>query len=267
MKVNPSTTLRINSEQSRTVNLLGVKIDDVSIPEIADIVKEWLSKPGKYYIITPNPEIVVMAQKDLELKKIINEADLAIPDGRGLKLSGDIVCNSPGIDVLEALVKLAADLAVTVGFLGGEEGVAKKTAECLQKKYKNLKVIFAESGGEIDNNGNVIARNKVTKQSSQEIATPFGLAMTKTDLLFVAFGPPKQEKWIAKNLDKLPIKVAMGVGGSFDYISGKTYRAPVLIRKLGFEWLFRLVLQPWRIKRQLALLEYIWLLTRSKLKV
>lgn len=255
---------------------MGVKIDDLSIPKIVEKVKEWLKKGGKYYIVTPNPEIVIMAQKDLELKRILNKADLAIPDGVGLKLFSDIVCNSPGIDVLEGLVKLAADLGATVGFLGGGEGVAQKTAERLTKKYPNLKVSFAsgditvdETGREVDSNGDVAGSkyyvlSKKTKENKNFHNTKY--IIPNTDLLFVAFGPPKQEKWIAKNLDKLPVKVAMGVGGSFDYISGKTYRAPVLIRKLGFEWLFRLLLQPWRVKRQLALFEYIWLLTKAKLK-
>jgi len=80
----------------------------------------------------------------------------------------------------------------------------------------------------------------------------------QTDLLFIAFGPPKQEKWIANNLDKVPIKVAMGVGGAFDYLSGNVFRAPKWLRDLGMEWLFRLSLQPWRIKRQLSLLKFIF---------
>ena len=86
------------------------------------------------------------------------------------------------------------------------------------------------------------------------------------DILFVAFGFPKQEQWIAENLDKIPVKVAMGVGGAFDYISGNVPRSPVFIRKLGLEWLFRLIIQPWRLKRQLALFKFIYLVLREKLK-
>lgn len=86
------------------------------------------------------------------------------------------------------------------------------------------------------------------------------------DILFVAFGAPKQEMWISKNLNKIPVKIAIGVGGAFDYISGKTLRAPGFIRNIGLEWLFRLIAQPWRIKRQLALLEFIWLVIKEKLK-
>jgi N-acetylglucosaminyldiphosphoundecaprenol N-acetyl-beta-D-mannosaminyltransferase len=89
--------------------------------------------------------------------------------------------------------------------------------------------------------------------------------MVSIDILFVALGAPKQEFWINKNLDKIPVKVAIGVGGAFDYISGKTPRAPTFIRSVGLEWLFRLVVQPWRIKRQLALIEFIRLVVKEKL--
>lgn len=233
------------------VNLLGVKIDDISKGQTVTIVKEWLKEKRKHYIVTPNPEIVVMAQKDKELIEVLNQASLAIPDGVGLKLSGDIVCNTPGIDVLESLVKLSADLGFTTGFLGGGNGIAEKASERLQKKYKNLKVSFAAAGGGVNNEG----------QAETEIKVP------STDILFVAFGPPKQEKWIAKNLDKLDVKVAMGVGGAFDVICGRVPRAPKLVRNLGLEWLFRLIVQPWRFKRQLALVEFIWLLISKKRNV
>lgn len=231
-------------------DILGVKIDDITLNEAVELVGKWLNGVGKHYIVTPNPEIVMMAQKDEELKKIINNADLAIPDGVGLKLAGDIECITPGIDVMEKLIKMVSERGFTTGFLGGRGGVAEKVAECLKEKYPKLKVTFAESGGEVDKEGKLLKLLKLPK-------------LLNCDLLFVAFGPPKQEKWIDKNLDKISVKVAMGVGGAFDYLSGNVPRAPRWIRNLGWEWLFRLIIQPWRIKRQLALLKYIWLLTKG----
>lgn len=215
--------------------VLGIKIDDVGIDAAVEVVVNWLKKPGKHYIVTPNPEIIMMAQKDQQLKNILNNADLAIPDGVGLKLTTDIVMTTPGIDLMKELIKLAANQGLTIGFLGGRDGVAKKAAECLLRKYPKLKVTFAQSGGQVDQ---------------------------QCDLLFVALGAPKQEKWIAKNLPKLPVRVAMAVGGSLDYLSGRVPRAPQFIRKIGFEWLFRLVIQPWRIKRQLALVKYLLYMLR-----
>lgn len=236
--------------------VLGINIDDVTMNQVIEIAEGWLSKPGKHYIVTPNPEILVMAQDDRDLKEVINNADLAIPDGVGLKLTGDIVMTTPGIDVMEGLIKMAEEKGFTVGFLGGRGEVAAKIAECLRKKYPKLKISFADSGGEVDENGKML--------SDYRLPTTAEDGSQKTvDLLFVAFGPPKQEKWIAKNLSKLPVKVAMGVGGAFDYLSGKVPRAPIWIRNLGFEWLFRLCLQPWRIKRQSTLIRYLYLLLRG----
>ncbi len=233
-------------------DVLGVKIDDISIDQVVDTVKEWLSKKGRYYIVTPNPEIVVMAQKDLELKKIINQADLSLADGNGLKLATDIECISPGVDVMEVLVKMASVWAATIGLLGGRGDVAKNTAERLKKKYPKLIVNYALSGPVIP--------IKVGAYTNNDLSIPDQVRDQRCDILFVAFGPPKQEEWMAKNLDKIPVKVVMGVGGSFDYISGKVLRAPLWVRNLKLEWLFRLVRQPWRINRQLVLIKYLFLL-------
>lgn len=216
------------------VNVLGVKVDDVNMAEALAIVEKWIWNPGKYYIVTPNPEMIVAARYDPVFKKILNGADLSIPDGSGLKLSGKIKNILAGTDFMEELIKLAAERSFTTGFLGGKDGVAERCTECLLRKYPKLKVLFASG----DTNAKI----------------------PPCDLLFVALGHKKQERWIVENLDKIPVHVAMGVGGAFDYLSGSVPRAPQGLRNLGFEWLFRLVVQPWRIKRQLVLLEYLWLL-------
>lgn len=223
--------------------ILGIKIDDVSIEQAVGIVEKWLNDDGKHYIVTPNPEIVLMAQKDQKLKEIINNADLAIPDGGGLKLASvkNVIY---GTDFMEKLVERYTDWGHTVGFLGGRDKVAERCAERLKSKYPKLKVSFARGDIDVDNNG--------------EATTHYPIPTTR--LLFVAFGPPKQEKWIAKNLPELNVKVAMGVGGAFDFLSKTVPRAPKWLRNLGLEWLFRLIVQPWRIKRQLALLKYLWLI-------
>ena len=230
--------------------VLGIKIDDVSIDQAVEVVIDWLKKRGKHYIVTPNPEIVVMAQQDQELNRILNQADLAIPDGNGLRIGTDMVCITPGIDLMEELIKASLDYGFTIGLLGGKLGIAKKAAECLLRKYPRLKITFANDGGIINEDGEMIGED--TKY-----------IIPNTDLLFVGFGPPKQEKWIAKNLDKISVRIAMAVGGSLDYLSGTVPRAPKLIRKIGLEWFFRLIREPWRIKRQLALIEYLRLLMLS----
>lgn len=215
------------------VDILGIKIDDITIDEALTQAEKWVINPGKHYIVTPNPEFIIAAQKDPVFKKILNEADLAIPDGVGLKISGKIKNTFAGTDFMERLIQLSAEKSFAVGFLGGKDGVAEKCAECLKRKYPTLKVLFTSADTEVK--------------------------IPPLDLLFVALGHVKQEKWIAKNLDKIPVHVAMGVGGAFDYLSGRVPRAPKWLRSLGLEWLFRLILQPTRIKRQLALLRYLWL--------
>lgn len=209
--------------------VLGVKIDDITLEEAVERVEKWVRGGGKHYIVTPNPEFLVIAQEDKDFKDILNKADLAIPDGVGLKFAGikNIV---PGTDLMEKLIKLSADNGFTIGFLGGRDGVAEKLAERLKEIYQTISVV------------------------------PPG---SPTDLLFIAFGAPKQEKWISGNLGKVPAKVMMGVGGAFDYLSGSVPRAPGFVRKIGFEWLFRLIVQPWRIKRQLSLIKYLILLMRD----
>lgn len=216
------------------VDILGIKIDDVNIDEALAQVEKWIWRAGKYYIVTPNPEFIVAAQKDSVFKKILNNADLSIPDGVGLKLSGKIKNTFSGTDFMEKLIGISAEKGFVVGFLGGKDGVAEKAAECLKRKYPTLKVSF-------------------TSADTESLIPPL-------DILFVALGHIKQEKWIADNLDKIPVHLAMGVGGAFDYLSGQVPRAPVWVRNLGFEWLFRLIIQPWRIKRQLALIKYLWLI-------
>lgn len=216
------------------VNILGVNIDDINMAEAVALVEKWVWNPGKHYIVTPNPEMIVAAWTDPLFKKILNDADLSIPDGSGLKLSGKIKNILAGTDFMERLVGMASEKGFTAGFLGGRYGVAKRCVECLLRKYPKLKVSFTSAD----------TKTKIPP----------------SDLLFVALGHLKQEKWIALNLEKIPVHVAMGVGGAFDYLSGDVSRAPEVLRGLGFEWLFRLFIQPWRIKRQLVLFKYLWLL-------
>ncbi|MBI2600958.1 WecB/TagA/CpsF family glycosyltransferase [Candidatus Daviesbacteria bacterium] len=235
------------------VDVLGVKINDITLDEAIKIAEKLINAPGKYYIVTPNPEIIVAAQKDLRYKNILNDADLAIPDGIGLKFSGKVKNRVTGVDFVEKLIGLCAQKGYTVSFLGGEEGVAEKAKERLKAQYQNISVKFAGSGGRFDKEGNLL--------SGQSAKIP------PSDVLLVALGPGKQEKWIAANLKNTPVKLFIAVGGTLDYLSGNISRAPKFVRNLGLEWFYRVILQPWRIKRQLALIKYIWLLTSARLRM
>ncbi len=250
-----------------SISILDVRIDRVEMNQALEIVEDWLKEKGKHVIVTPNVEFVLQAQTDPKFKQILNEADLAIPDSARFGwaekvlsskylvlrllylpfvLAPRLISDFPvttGTDLMFKLCETAAEKGYAIALLGGGEKIAAKTAECLKQSYPSLNITFSEAGGRVDQEGN----SEFRVQSSK----------FKTDILFVAFGQVKQEKWISQNLDKLDIKLAVGVGGAFDYISGQVPRAPSWLRNLGFEWLFRLIIQPWRLKRQLRLIEFI----------
>jgi N-acetylglucosaminyldiphosphoundecaprenol N-acetyl-beta-D-mannosaminyltransferase len=227
--------------------LLGVGFSDANKREVLEfIITSLQNQSEKYYIVTPNPELLVIASKDSNYQRVLNNARLALPDGIGVMIAGKLLGISlkekiHGVDLIESLSKEVSKQPITVGFLGAGPNIAELTAECLKKKYPGLKV------------------NLVLEEWSEDLKNG------KVDILFVAFGSPKQEIWISENLDILPAKVVIGVGGSFDFISGKVRRAPLFMRKIGFEWLFRLIIQPWRIKRQLRLIQFIFLVLKEKL--
>lgn len=253
------------------VNILGVGIDKVTQPQAAEQILKWLKGSGKHYVVTPNLEFIMAAQRDRQFKAILNAADLAVPDSArfGWALYQLAVKNplrklvgwpgfltpklfdfpvTTGTDLMEELIQRCAQQGLTVGFLGGGDGVALKLTERLKRRFPKLKVCLAEGRVTVDRQGRVTdGQNLLDRQE------------LPLDLLFVAFGQVKQEKWIAKNLDRFPAKVAIGVGGAFDYLSGKVHRAPKIVRKLGFEWLYRLILQPWRLKRFWALVRFVFL--------
>lgn len=226
--------------------LLGIDFSIASEKQVLEYtIQKISSRDKKFYVVTPNPEILVMANRNGEYKKVLNKAKLALPDGAGIIWASKILGISlkekiTGIDLVQNLCKAVARQPITVGFLGSREGVAVKTAECLKKIYPSLKVKFASS--ELD---------QLDK-------------LDQCDILFVALGSPKQELWIARNIHKLPVKAAIGVGGAFDMISGEVPRAPVFVQNLGLEWFFRLIIQPWRIKRQMRLLKFIYLVLKEK---
>lgn len=229
--------------------ILGVAFSNAPENLILEyIVKSVKNSSEKYYIVTPNPELLVIAHNNVRYKKILNSAKLALPDGIGVVLASKLLGKGiegriTGVGLVNKLCKSVAEKPITVGFLGGKPGIADKTAECLTQNYPGLKVVFTQSGRPDESTVKLIDK--------------------KIDILFVAFGSPKQEIWISENLNKLPVKVVIGVGGAFDFISGEVKRAPVWIRQIGLEWLFRLILQPWRIKRQLSLIYFIILILKE----
>ncbi len=242
------------------VDILGVKIDKISFKDLMMKISGFLHSGTGHYIITANPEIVIKAQKDPEFRDVINKADLVIPDGIGLFFASKIVSRRnnlddrvQGIDLMYRIVSSFDKLAQKrkVFFLGARGENAKLTALKLKKNFPDFEIAGFFSG-EAGEKGDRIAVSIINQ--------------TRADVLFVAYGAPKQEKWIARNLKKMPsVRLAIGVGGAFDIISGKISRAPRWMRRIGLEWFWRLLKEPQRIGRIYdATIKFGWLVLTKK---
>lgn len=242
----------------------GIRLNSTSQTRLLRKIMARIEKNKKTFIVTPNPEFIVYAQRHSWFKKIINQSDFAIPDGIGLVLASKILGQQirervSGTDLMEKLCQEAAKRGWRVFLLGAKPGRAKKTLAVLKKRYPYLKG-WAEAGPKL--NLQPITYNLLPKKEIIKVIKSINLK--KPDFLFVAFGMGKQEKFIWDNWNKLDVKLAMGVGGAFDYLSGQVPRGPKWVRNLGLEWLFRLIKEPWRWRRQLALPEFIWLVIKEK---
>jgi len=232
--------------------VLGVGITNATEKEVLEYVVNFIeNEKGQCFITTPNPEILVYAKHNKAFADILKVADISLADGVGVVVAGAILGKSlksriTGIDFMKNLCEKVSKKPITVGFLGGKGDVALKASECLEKEFWGLDVQLAEAGNP-------------DEKTAKRIRELRGI-----DILFVGFGFPKQEEWIAKYLPELPVRVAMTVGGSFDTVSGSLPRAPMAMRKMGLEWLWRLFLQPSRWKRQLSLLTFIYLVLKER---
>lgn len=231
---------------------------------MAEIVNE-----RKIFIVTPNPEIIVCAQKDLELAKILNQASFALPDGAGVVLAsgGRLKKRIAGADFAEDLIRACAEKGWKVFLLGGKEGVAEKAAANLKRKFSknNIKLdqnfeIRSFSGPKLTEEGKPV--NK--KEAERECEAVRRINNFRPHVLLVGIGAPRQEKWLYLHFGKLRINVGMVVGGAFDFWAGTALRAPKIVQELNLEWFWRLIREPWRIRRQLGLLRFVYLLAKSR---
>ena len=241
-------------------DILGIKINSESEQEIIQKISEYINSGQKTRIFTPNPEMIVEAQKDNDFKSILNRAEITIPDGKGLIWASKILhkrlrTTITGTDLMIKLCEEASHKNWIVFLLGGRRGLVDKTKSVLELKYPKIKIIGCLEASPLSGD-DLKTREEVLNIIGKE----------KIDLLFVAYGAPKQEKWIHRNINHLPVNVAMGVGGAFNYISGSVKRAPKWIRKVGLEWFYRLIAEPWRWKRQLKLIRFSYLVFLNRIQ-
>lgn len=233
-----------DSAHLQTVAILDVPVHKVTGEQALDAVDRFLAEPRLHQIATVNPEFVMTARRDRQFREILQSADLCLPDGVGLLLAsrwlGDpLPQRVAGSDFVYQLAELAARNRWRLFLLGAAPGVADEAAAILSNRYPDLLVAGTYSG---------------SPEPSQDDSIVPRVNESNADILYVAYGAPAQDKWIARNRDRLPaVRVAMGVGGSLDFIVGRSVRAPHWMRRAGLEWLHRLFREPWRWRRMLAL--------------
>lgn len=232
-------------------SLLGIPIDKESKTDILEKIEKFIRKPADFiHIVSLNPENLVTAQEDESFKRVLVTAQIKLIDGIGIVLAANILnievgYRVSGVDMMEALVEMADRVRLRVLLIGGKQNLALDIAKCYQKRYPKAK--FLGTIGFLD----------IKKPQKEEERELFSIvADYKPHLIFAAFGSPEQELWLDRHSNELKGIVGMGVGGAFDYIGGAVPRSPYFLRKLGLEWLFRLIVQPWRWRRQLQLIKF-----------
>lgn len=235
-------------------------IKPLSKEEVLEKCVNFIEKPeGFFHVVSINPENVVVAQNDSSFRSILQSGDIQLIDGIGIVLASKFLGLTigerfTGVDFMEEFIKKIADRSLRVLFLGGKADLAEKVQKCYEKKYKKLTFLGV--------NGIKNIKEYQKSKEGEEILQV--IHDYKPHILFVSFGSPFQEKWLWENRLSLQGVLCAGVGGAFDFVTGSVPRAPLLLRVTGLEWLFRLVLQPWRWRRQMRLLTFISLVIKQR---
>jgi N-acetylglucosaminyldiphosphoundecaprenol N-acetyl-beta-D-mannosaminyltransferase len=232
-----------------SVQILGVRVDDVTMETALTQVQTFLHEGGFHQVATVNPEFVVLAQTNPEFRRILNASALNLPDGVGLlwaarRLGRPLQERVTGQGMVDRISALAAECGWQIFLLGAREGVAEKAGAVLARRHPHLLIAGCHAG---------------SPAPFQDAEIVERVNASKANILFVAYGPPKQELWIARNTPRLTVSVAMGVGGTYDTLAGIVPRAPEWVQRAGFEWTYRLVREPRRLRRQLAIPYFMWL--------
>lgn len=235
-----------------SVKIFGVRVDKVTLKEATELVEEFLQGNELKTIYTPNTEIVMKAKENEQLRNLINQGNLVIPDGIGLVYATKIKKKPlpervTGFDLSINMIELANRKKMSLYLLGGKPGVAEEAAENIRKKYPNVRIAGYHHG-----------YFKEDKEIIKEINE------SNPDIIFVGLGFPKQELWIDLYKTQLKSKIVIGNGGTIDVLAGKVKRAPKIYQSLGLEWFYRLIKEPSRIRRQLVIPKFILQVIFSK---
>jgi N-acetylglucosaminyldiphosphoundecaprenol N-acetyl-beta-D-mannosaminyltransferase len=238
--------------KSDSIYLAGVRYDNVTLSEAIEHIATMISAHQPGLVATVNAEFVKTAQTNKAYRRAINEASLAIADGSGATILGRLRGTPfkeriPGVDLAERLVSEAPERGWRIFLLGGDPGVAGRAGDIWKGRYPGLAIAGVNDGS-----------------SSPEAAPAIiqEIKESRADMIFVAFASPRQELWIAENIAATGASVGIGLGGTYDYVAQRRKRAPKIWRRLGLEWLYRLITQPWRYKRMIAVPYMVWLVLR-----
>lgn len=237
------------------LDILGVRVDGATYDDLLASVDAFVASRRPHQVVTLNPEMLVAAHGDPALHAQLNAADLNVADGVGILLAARLLGRRlpgriTGSDGILFLAAHCAERGYRPYLLGAAAGVAEEAARRLVALNPGLVVAGTHAG---------------SPRREDEAAIVDLVRAAAPDLLFVAYGVPAEEAWIARNGDRLGVPVMMGVGGSLDFLAGVAHRAPTWVRRAGLEWLHRLVREPWRWRRQLALPRFVWLVLRRRL--
>jgi N-acetylglucosaminyldiphosphoundecaprenol N-acetyl-beta-D-mannosaminyltransferase len=229
------------------VRVLGVRVDCLDTGGALARVEELVDAGGHHLVATVNPEFIMRAQREHEFARVLESADLCLADGtgvvwaarrKGCLMSGPVT----GTDLVEPLAAMCARRGFRLFLLGAAPGVADGLAASLRARHSDLEIKGHSGSPDPSSDDEVL--NLIRDH--------------RTQVLLVAFGAPRQELWIDRLKDRLGVSVAIGVGGAFDYLTGRVTRAPAWMRRVGLEWLYRLINQPWRIRRMAVLPVYVF---------
>lgn len=229
------------------VNILGVDVDAVTMAEAVDVVRRAMDTRAGVMVATANAEMLMRATHDEELRRILNASALVVPDGAGTVWAARHLGHAmpervAGYDLAQELLRCAPAEGRRVYFFGAAPGVAEKAKAKAEQLYPGIEIVGVRNGFfSPADNAAIIAE----------------IRAARPDLLLVALGVPKQEKWIAAHLAELDVPVAIGVGGTLDVMAGVMKRAPLWMQKAKLEWLFRGLMQPKRAGRLLALPKFV----------
>jgi N-acetylglucosaminyldiphosphoundecaprenol N-acetyl-beta-D-mannosaminyltransferase len=237
-----------------SISILTVRVDDVTYEQALAHVERCIGEGGVHQIATVNVEFIMQARHNPAFKRVLAGADLCVPDGIGVlwasrRQGRPLRQRVAGVDLVERIAARAAERGWRIYFLGAAPGVAERAATTLAQRYPGLKIAGCYAGS-------------ARREEEQEIVG--WVRAAEPDVLLVAYGAPHQDLWIARNQAQIGVPVAMGVGGAFDFIAGVTQRAPGWVQRAGLEWLHRLLRQPWRWRRQLAIPHFMLLVVLNQ---